>query len=76
MKHLQDLHLAADDGPVDGRVPLVVEAVSGRAALQQQGDDGPMAGDDGQMERGVPLLVLLIHQAKKPTGIDILTEFL
>lgn len=52
-------------GPVDDGVPLVVQAVDGGAAAQQQADEGAVAGDGGQVEGRVAVFVSSIQQLRR-----------
>ena len=49
---------------MDGRVPLAVDRVHVGAPRHQVPHDRPVAGDDGEVERRVALLVLLVEQLR------------
>ena len=49
---------------MDGRVPLVVDRVHVGALRDEILDDRPVPGDDGEVERRVALLVLLVEQLR------------
>ena len=51
-------------GPVDRRVHLVVDGVDVGSLLDEELDDVAVSGDDGQVQRRVPLLVFLVQQRR------------
>ena len=61
----ENVELAADDGPVQHRVLLVVHTVHVSAPVHKELYDFDVAGYDRQVQRGVALVVLLVKDATK-----------
>ena len=49
---------------MNGRVPLVVDRVHVGAPRDEVLDDRPVPGDDGEVEGGVALLILLVQELR------------
>jgi hypothetical protein len=58
--HVQGLQLAANGGPVNDRVSLIVQQIDFGSVVQQIPQHGSISSDDGQMERSVSFLVRLV----------------
>ena len=56
------MQLAADDGPVEDRMLLLVDAVNVGSPLHEEADDLQVPGDDRQVEQRVSLVVLPVQQ--------------